>query len=126
MAWTYYKNNKYSNKKIEVDGIIFHSKREAKRYSELLLLEQAGAITDLQRQVKYVLIPSQREPDTVGARGGIHKGKLIEKECAYYADFVYQENGETVVEDTKGMRTTDYVIKRKLMLYVYGIRIKEI
>ena len=126
MAWTHYKNNKYSNKKIEVNGIIFHSKREAKRYSELLLLEQAGAITNLQRQVKYVLIPSQREPDTIGARGGIHKGKLIEKECAYYADFVYQENGETVVEDTKGMRTTDYVIKRKLMLYVYGIRIKEI
>jgi len=128
MAWTHYKGNKYSNKKIEVDGIVFHSKREAKRYKELLLLEQAGAISNLQRQVKYVLIPSQREPDTVGARGGIHKGKVIEKECAYYADFVYfdREKQEVVVEDTKGMRTTDYVIKRKLMLYRHGIRIKEI
>ena len=126
MAWANYKNNKYSNKKVEVDGIIFDSKREAKRYQELLLLEKAGAITNLQRQVKYVLIPTQREPDTVGARGGIHKGKTIEKECAYYADFVYQQNGETVVEDTKGMRTTDYIIKRKLMLHVHGIRIREI
>lgn len=126
MTWSRYKTNKYSNKKIEVDGIIFHSKREAKRYKELLLLEQAGEILNLQRQVKYVLIPSQREPDTVGARGGIHKGKVIEKECAYYADFVYQQGNETVVEDTKGMRTTDYVIKRKLMLHVHGIRIREI
>lgn len=128
MAWTHYKSNKYSNKKIEVDGIIFHSKREAKRYKELLLLEQAGAISNLERQVKYVLIPTQRELETVGARGGIHKGKVIEKECAYYADFVYfdREKQEIVVEDTKGMRTTDYVIKRKLMLYRHGIRIREI
>ena len=128
MAWTHYKSNKYSNKKIEVDGIIFHSKREAKRYKELLLLEQAGAISNLERQVKYVLIPTQRELETIGARGGIHKGKVIEKECAYYADFVYfdREKQEIVVEDTKGMRTTDYVIKRKLMLYRHGIRIREI
>lgn len=123
MAW---ESNKYRSKKIEIDGIVFDSKREANRYHELKLLEKTGAIQDLQRQVKYILIPSQREPDTIGARGGIHKGKTIEKECAYYADFVYQENGETVVEDTKGMRTTDYIIKRKLMLYVHGIRIKEI
>lgn len=122
MAW----DNKYKNKKVVIDGLVFDSKREAKRYGELLLLEKVGAITNLQRQVKYVLIPAQREPDTVGARGGIHKGKLIEKECAYFADFVYQQDGETVVEDTKGMRTTDYVIKRKLMLYRHGIRIREI
>ena len=92
------------------------------------MLETAGAISDLQRQVKYVLIPTQREPDTVGARGGIKKGKVIEKECAYIADFVYKDLhlNETVVEDTKGFRTKDYIIKRKLMLYVHGIRIKEI
>lgn len=119
-------NNKYKNKKVVIDGLVFDSKREAKRYGELLLLEKVGAITNLQRQVKYVLIPAQREPDTVGARGGIHKGKVIEKECAYYADFVYEQDGETVVEDTKGMRTTEYVIKRKLMLYIHGIRITEI
>ena len=126
MTWANYKPNKYGSKKVEVDGITFDSKREAKRYQELLLLEKAGAIQDLQRQVKFVLIPAQREPDTIGKRGGIHRGKTIEKECSYYADFVYQEAGETVVEDTKGMRTTDYIIKRKLMLYTHGIRIKEI
>lgn len=125
MAW---KNtaNKYGSKKIEVDGITFDSKKEAKRYQELILLEKAGVISGLQRQVKYILIPAQREPDTIGVRGGIHKGKTIEQECAYVADFVYQEAGNTVVEDTKGFRTKDYVIKRKLMLHVHGIKIKEI
>jgi hypothetical protein len=133
MAWTHYKSNKYSNKKIEVDGIVFHSKREAKRYKELLLLEQAGAISNLQRQVKYVLIPAQRElakeTYTKGKKKGCFKpGKLLEKECAYYADFVYfdREKQEIVVEDTKGMKTTDYIIKRKLMLYRHGIKIREI
>lgn len=124
MAWR--KTNKYGSKKVEVAGIVFDSKKEARRYQELLLLEKAGAIQDLQMQVKFVLIPAQREPDTIGARGGIRKGKTIEKECAYIADFVYQENGLTVVEDTKGFRTKDYVIKRKLMLYVHGIRIREV
>lgn len=127
MAWNRYgTSNKYKNKKVEVDGIVFDSKKEAKRYQELLLLEKAGAIQNLQMQVRYVLIPTQREPDTIGARGGIHKGKVIEKECAYVADFIYLENGKMVVEDTKGMRTKDYVIKRKLMLYIHGIRIKEV
>lgn len=105
---------KYRNKKAVVDGITFDSRKEARRYKELLLLERAGAITNLQMQVKYVLIPSQRID-----------GKVVERECAYKADFVYQENGETVVEDTKGFKTKDYIIKRKLMLYVHGIRIRE-
>ncbi|MBP3267601.1 MAG: DUF1064 domain-containing protein [Ruminococcus sp.] len=120
--------SKYQNHKIEVDGHTFDSKREARRYKELKLLEQAGEISDLQMQVKFVLIPAQREPDTVGKRGGIHKGKLLERECDYFADFVYTENstGQKVVEDTKGMRTTEYVIKRKLMLYTHGIKIVEI
>lgn len=132
MAWNRYRTTKYGNKKIEVDGIVFDSKKEAKRYQELLLLEKAGAIQNLERQVKYVLIPTQREPDTIGARGGIRKGKVIEKECAYIADFVYQENGKTIVEDIKGYRDSSsagyakFVIKRKLMLHIYGIRIKEI
>lgn len=126
MAWKNYKSSKYGNKKIVVEGNTFDSKKEAKRYQELLLLEKAGAIRNLQRQVKYILIPTQREPDVIGKRGGIKKGNVIEKECAYYADFVYEENGQTVVEDTKGMRTTDYIIKRKLMLYLKGIKIREI
>lgn len=120
--------NKYHSKKVEVNGIVFDSKKEARRFAELSLLERAGAIQDLQRQVKFILIPAQREPDTVGARGGIKKGKVIEKECAYIADFVYKDLtlNETVVEDTKGFKTKDYIIKRKLMLSVHGIRIKEV
>lgn len=124
MAWKNY--NKYNNKKTVIDGITYDSKKEAKRHRELLLLESSGAIQNLQRQVKYILIPSQREPDIVGAKGGIRKGKVIERECAYIADFVYEQDGETVVEDTKGMKTTDYIIKRKLMLYRHNIRIREI
>lgn len=107
--------NKYHNKKVTYNGITFDSKKEARRYSELLLLERAGVITGLQMQVPFVLIPSQRI-----------NGKVVERECKYIADFVYTENGKVVVEDTKGMKTDKYIIKRKLMLYVHGIRIKEI
>ena len=133
MAWRNYpkrtgKTNKYGANKVSVNGIQFDSKKEAKRYQELLLLIKSGYIKDLRLQEKFVLIPAQREPDTVGKRGGVTKGKIIERECSYIADFVYTDNctGEQVVEDTKGMRTKDYIIKRKLMLYVYGIRIKEV
>lgn len=121
---------KYHNKKIKVDGIIFDSKKEAVRYKELKILEKAGIIHDVQRQVKYMLIPAQYEPTSSvyvkgNNKGKPKKGKLIERECAYYADFVYTENGETVVEDTKGVKTPEYIIKRKLMLYVHNIKIKE-
>lgn len=125
---------KYNNKKIIVDGIKFDSKKEALRYKELKMLERAGIIQDLQRQVKYVLIPAQYEPTsevyTKGKeKGKPKKGKLIERECAYYADFVYTENGKTVVEDVKGYRDGQaynlFTIKRKLMLYVHNIKIKE-
>jgi hypothetical protein len=106
--------NKYKAKKTVVDGITFDSKKEANRYLELKMLEKAGAIQDLQRQVKYVLIPSQRI-----------NGKVVERECSYKADFVYKENGETIVEDTKGFRTPEYKIKRKMMLLFYGVQIRE-
>lgn len=122
-----YRKNKYANTKIVIDGISFDSKREASRYQELKLLEKSGEITDMQRQVKYVLIPTQRAPSTVTKRGKEKPGKLLERECAYVADFVYKDkDGNIVVEDTKGVRTPDYVIKRKLMLYIHHIQIVEI
>lgn len=121
-----YTSNKYQNIKITVAGETFDSMKEYNRFCELRMMQRAGIIADLQRQVKYILIPAQREPDTIGKRGGVKAGKLLEKECAYIADFVYTENGETVVEDTKGFKTKDYIIKRKLMLWRFGIRIKEI
>ena len=122
------KKNKYNAKSVEYDGIKFDSQKEALRYKELSYLLSEGIITDLRRQVKYLLIPTQREPDILGARGGVKQGKLLERECSYIADFVYTvvETGETVVEDTKGFKTKEYAIKKKLMLFVYGIRIKEI
>lgn len=122
---------KYGNKKYTLDGITFDSRKEARRYVELKAMQQAGIIQDLRLQVKFVLIPSQREESTEVYKSGKNKGKpklgkIIEKECSYKADFVYLENGVLVVEDAKGMRTEVYNIKRKLMLYVHGIRIKEV
>lgn len=89
--------------------MLFDSGREAERYFELRILERAGKISDLRRQVPYLLIPAQ-------------KG---ERKCEYIADFVYRENGEEIVEDCKGYRTEVYRLKRKLMLYVHGIKIRE-
>jgi hypothetical protein len=120
------KKSKYHSKKVTRNGITYDSVKEYKRHCELLLLERAGVITDLQTQVEFVLIPAQREPDTIGKRGGVKRGKTIEQKASYVADFVYTENGETVVEDTKGFRTKDYILKRKMMLYFHGIRIKEV
>lgn len=120
------KESKYHSRKVTVAGRQFDSRKEGRRYAELLTLQKAGIISGLRCQVKFVLIPAQREDDRTGKKGGTIRGKLIERECAYYADFVYQEDGKTVVEDVKGLRTPEYVLKRKMMLYFYQIRIKEV
>lgn len=111
------KKTKYRSRKVVFDGMTFDSKKEFNRWVKLCDLQSRGLISDLRRQVKFILIPTQRID-----------GKVVERECAYYADFVYVNNltEKTVVEDTKGFRTKDYVIKRKLLLQKYGIRIKEI
>ena len=109
--------SKYHNRKITRDGETFDSIKEYQRWCELKLLERAGEITELKRQVKFELIPSQKVD-----------GRVVERSVNYIADFVYfsMVTGRTTVEDTKGFKTNDYIIKRKLMLWVYGIRIKEI
>ena len=109
--------SKYRSKKVNRDGMTFDSKKEYERFRELKLLEKAGKVERVQRQVPFELIPSQRDPKT---------RKVIERPCKYIADFTYWKNGEYIVEDVKGVRTPDYVIKRKLMLYVHGIRVKEV
>lgn len=103
--------NKYGARKVRLpDGQVFDSSKEAQRYGTLRLLERAGKISGLRRQVSYELIPKQ--------------GTM--RACKYIADFVYcDSDGNTVVEDTKGYRTEAYKIKKKLMLWVHGIRIKE-
>lgn len=109
---------KFNNKKVTIPGRTFDSRKEYNRYFEPLLLERGGYISDLKLQVKYVVIPAQKD----------ESGKVLERECSYIADFVYfdQKAQRTVVEDTKGFRTKDYIIKRKLMLERYGIRIREV
>ncbi len=107
--------NKYHSKKITRDGMTFDSVKEYRRWIDLSLLERAGKITNLQCQVPFELIPSQRVD-----------GKVVERACKYVADFVYEKDGQKIVEDTKGFKTKDYIIKRKLMLRVHGIRIHEV
>lgn len=123
--------NKYGNKKTQTpDGEVFDSSKEAKRWTILKLLEAAGEITDLKRQVKYQLLPPQYEAIPKYTKDGSRvkdKMVLIERELSYIADFVYFDKrlNETIVEDVKGVRTKEYLIKRKLMLYFHGIKIKE-
>lgn len=108
--------NKYHSRKVTLDGIEFDSRREANRYRELCLLRRAGEISDLRTQVRYTLIPAQKKPS--GGR---------ERAVTYTADFVYfDKDGNEVVEDAKGVRTQQYIIRRKLLLYVYGIEVKEV
>ena len=117
--------SKYHSKKITVGADIFDSKKEYLRWMELKMLEKAGKIADLKRQVKFMLVPEIREDPVSGPRGGVKPGKLLERPVYYVADFTYYRDGEYVVEDTKGIRTADYIIKRKLMLYIHKIRISE-
>ena len=108
--------SKYHNRKIVREGETYDSVKEYHRAKELELLEKGGVIKDLKRQVRFEIIPSQRGDD----------GKVVERAVTYVADFVYFEDGKLVVEDTKGFRTKDYIIKRKLMRYLLGINIREV
>lgn len=110
--------SKYRNRKVETPDGTFDSVKEFSRWQELKLLQRAGEIHDLQRQVPFVLIPTQKD----------EHGKVVERELKYIADFTYRNMSDhkLVVEDTKGMKTKEYIIKRKLLLYRLGIRIKEV
>lgn len=105
---------KYGNKKIKTTDGTFDSTKEYYRYIELKDQLRKGFIKDLKRQVPFILIETQ-------------KGKTrTERPVKYVADFVYDRAGDIVVEDVKGVRTKDYIIKRKLMLSVHGIEIQEV
>lgn len=101
--------NKYSAKKTVIDGIKFDSKKEANRYLELKMLEKAKQITDLELQPAFELIPTQK-----------YQGETLRK-VKYIADFQYKDLfGDVIVEDTKGFKTTEYIIKKKLFIQKYG------
>lgn len=108
MAWKGY--SKYRNKKTELDGITFDSKREAERYAELKLLEKVGEIAHLKLQ-----------PEVILQDKFIHKGKTI-RAIKYKADFAYfdKATGKSVIEDVKGMETETFKLKKKLFLKKYG------
>ena len=114
------KRSKYGNHKVMVDGILFDSQKEGDRYQELKTLQQYGVIRDLNRQVSFELIPTQKDENN----------RVIERACTYKADFVYTDakTGKRVVEDvkSKATKTAVYKIKKKLLLYVHGIRITEV
>lgn len=113
LAYRRNRKSKYGNKKTTIGNEKYDSRKEARRYLELKRLEEQGEISELRKQVKFELIPKQDG----------------ERAVRYYADFTYIQNGELVVEDVKSPVTREngvYVIKRKLMLYKHGIRIKEI
>lgn len=101
--------SKYHNRRVLTEDGWFDSQRELRRWGELKLLERAGKISDLKRQVAYELIPK--------------RGKL--RAISFIADFVYTENGHTVVEDSKGYRNRLYMLKWRLMEWVHGIEIIE-
>lgn len=105
---------KYRNVKTTVDGITHDSAKEARRWAQLEMMQAAGIISELRRQVKFELIPKQKRAD----------GKT-ERPCSYVVDFCYCIDGKRVVEDVKGIRTRDYIIKRKLMLLIHGIEVME-
>lgn len=103
--------SKYNAKKVEVGGILFDSKHEAQRWQELQILQRAGVISQLKRQVRFDLVPPQ------GSERGVY----------YVADFTYlDKSGKFVVEDAKGFKTPEYIIKRKLMLWLHKIKIREV
>lgn len=112
--------SKYHNKKVVVDGLVFDSRKEGERWKELKLLESSGKIEKLERQVKFDLLPKQIGSD----------GKVIERKVQYVADFVYIRDGKVIVEDVKGYRGGGayevFKLKKKMMLYFFGIQIKEI
>lgn len=129
------KPQKMRNKKTTRGDKTFDSKREADRYDELSMMEKQGIIRNLEWQKEYLLIPAQyKTVEQYGKSGNRIKDKkvLLERKATYVADFVYEKDGETIVEDSKGYRNPSsapyakFVLKRKLMLWVHGIKITEV
>lgn len=122
--------NKFGNRKVTIDGMTFDSKHEYQRWKELKLPEKAGKIQGLFRQVKFELIPAQYERyERISQKTGKQLAdgqRCVEKAATYIADFVYWEGDRMIVEDAKGVRTPEYILKRKLMLARHGVKIREV
>lgn len=117
--------SKYHSTKIVTEEGTFDSKREYERWLVLKDMERLGLISSLKRQVSYELIPTQKL-DAPRYNKKTKKYQRSEISVRYIADFVYEEDGKTVIEDAKGMQTDTYKIKRKLMKFIHGIEIREV
>lgn len=120
--------NKYGNKKAKHDGIIFDSRRERSRYIALSALQRAGEISDLRMQVSFELIPAVYETVEKQLKTKVKMvERCVQRATHYIADFVYKDkDGNMVVEDSKGMKTKEYILKKKMMRAFLGIEIKEV
>ena len=129
---------KYGNNKIKNTFGLFDSELEWSRYLFLSNRQKEGEISGLRRQVEYLLIPAQYGTEIRHLKTKDKEVRvLLERPCSYIADFVYERNGKTIVEDCKGedkkykgkrfsTQTADFKIKKKLMLYIHNIQIKII
>ena len=102
------KQSKYHAKNVEVDGVVYDSKKEANRGAILNKQAEMGIITGLERQVQFLLQPEYTN----------NQGKKI-RPITYVADFVYVKAGQKYVEDVKGFRTPEYKLKKKIFEYKY-------
>lgn len=125
MSWR--RGNKYHAKSVVIDGIKFPSGKEGERFLYLRELEKRGEITNLRRQVRFKLLPAAYKDVVKHLKT---KDKVVRRlflnPVSYVADFVYEKDGQTVVEDTKGYKTKEYIIKKKMMYALKGIEIQEI
>ena len=123
-----YRKSKYGNKKAKANGKVFESKTERSRYYTLQMLEKAGEISDLRLQVPFEIIPAIYETVEVQLKTKTKQvQKLVQRAAHYVADFVYKDkDGNMVVEDSKGFRTKEYELKKKMMRAFLGITIKEV
>lgn len=110
-------SNKYHNKKVMINGIKFDSKKEANRYMQLKMLEKAGEIRDIELQKSFELQPTFR------------KNNKTYRKIVYIADFCYFniKDGKYIVEDIKGFKTKEYMLKKKMFEYRYeDLELKEL
>ena len=119
--------SKYRAKKVVVDGITFDSKKEGMYYLKLKEMEKKGEISNLRLQVPYELLPALYHDEVVHLKTKDKVvRKLVQRAVHYVADFVYEKDEKEVVVDTKGMRLSDYKLKKKMMRALLGIEIIEI
>lgn len=123
-------NSKYGNKKVEYQGITFDSKKELQRYMVLLDAQRNGKITDLQRQVKFELIPAITEDyvEHLKTKDKV-KTRTVQLAITYTCDFTYRKDNKLIIEDVKAsktMLTKEYQLKKKMMLAIHGLVIKEV